>query len=556
MIELRRILLVDWYLFRSEQIDLGGMAALIGPNGAGKSAIIDAAQTVLTGANMSTIRFNASAQSASKSKRSIRDYCLGVVSLDEKGERSDPTRDNAYTYAVLGFIDLETGNAINLGVSFSASAARSEERCEARFIVRGGLVSESDLLEEVGGEDVETRHWHAVRTLLQGRGWEITDDFGSATDFVAEGLHALSPPGFPLNPPRFIKAFRNALLLKPVDNPTEFVRNYVLDVPTIHVGRLRQSITLYRDLAAKIMNLKAQTASLAQIQRIVGRIIENETLICLLEWKIARLWWEGFRREVRTLQSDLKRLRQDAQMKQADATTAAARVSVIELDLAGVEISLKTSDGEALALMYESDRKTALAERENALAPIKVVENLVRSIEILAERRVIAGRNDSLHGLLSAVTLAHRPLGLSRWNIELTEGWEKLASDLDAALAAVTTGDLADVKKIADESLFAAQQEGYEIQKRIEQTDVNLKRLDSGLSPIEAGTNALLKTLEAAGISAQPLCDIVSVKDPKWRLAAEAALGRSREALIVEPENAVRALDIYRRAAEDAFRFA
>ena len=64
MIELRRILLVDWYLFRVEQIDLAGMAALIGPNGAGKSAIIDAAQTVLTGANMMSIRFNPSAQSA------------------------------------------------------------------------------------------------------------------------------------------------------------------------------------------------------------------------------------------------------------------------------------------------------------------------------------------------------------------------------------------------------------------------------------------------------------------------------------------------------------
>jgi DNA repair exonuclease SbcCD ATPase subunit len=55
--------MVDWYLFRAQQVDMRGMTAIIGPNGAGKSAIIDAVQTVLTGASMTSIRFNPSAQS-------------------------------------------------------------------------------------------------------------------------------------------------------------------------------------------------------------------------------------------------------------------------------------------------------------------------------------------------------------------------------------------------------------------------------------------------------------------------------------------------------------
>jgi predicted ATP-binding protein involved in virulence len=46
MIELRRIIVIDWYLFRVEQFELHGTTALIGPNGAGKSALIDAVQTV------------------------------------------------------------------------------------------------------------------------------------------------------------------------------------------------------------------------------------------------------------------------------------------------------------------------------------------------------------------------------------------------------------------------------------------------------------------------------------------------------------------------------
>ena len=122
-----------------------GMTAIIGPNGAGKSAIIDAVQTVLTGASMASIRFNPSAQSNVRSKRTLRDYCLGVVSLDEKGERSEPTRQHAYTYIVLVFEDLDDGSAVSLGVAFSASASRSDESCEARFIAKGALTKD-DLL--------------------------------------------------------------------------------------------------------------------------------------------------------------------------------------------------------------------------------------------------------------------------------------------------------------------------------------------------------------------------------------------------------------------------
>jgi hypothetical protein len=79
-------------------------------------------------------------------------------------------------------------------------------------------------------------------------------DSGSVVTFPRAGV-------YPLDPRRFIKAFRNALLLRPVENPTDFVRNYVLDVPTIKVDRLRRSIELYRFLTGKIDGLKTQTAS-------------------------------------------------------------------------------------------------------------------------------------------------------------------------------------------------------------------------------------------------------------------------------------------------------
>jgi uncharacterized protein YPO0396 len=553
MIELRRIIVIDWYLFRAEQIDLGGLTALIGPNGAGKSAIIDAAQTVLTGANMMSIRFNPSAQSITRSKRSIRDYCLGVVSLDEKGEHSEPTRNAAYTYVILGFEDTTGGAAINLGVAFAANSNRPAESCEARFQVRGALIGKDDLLEHLSGGEVETRQWHAVRALLRARDLTVEDGFGSASEFVEEALWALSPPGYKLEPRRFIKAFRNALLLKPVENPTDFVRTYVLDVPPIQVDRLRRSIDLYRSLTGKIESLKAQSASLAQIQRIVGRVHDNERVIRVTEWQIGRLHWERFRRDLRRLQSDLKRLRAEAEARKQETVAADAHLSRVDADHARLELKLNSSDGAQLASMYASDRDAEIAKRANAMAPVKALDQLIGRIGTLIERRMVAGRDDVLHGLLSSVVLARAGVDLPEWERELPKDWQKAAAHLDAALASVTDERLEAVRKLVSDSFVAAQLEVRDLQERIAQIDANLKRLDEGRSPIEAGTAALIRALEAAGIKAEPLCDLVEVRDPKWRLAAEAALGWSREALIVEPDDAVRALEIYRAGREDAY---
>ena len=554
MIELRRIILIDWYLFRAEEINLYGMSAFIGPNGAGKSAIIDAMQTVLSGGNIQNIRFNPSAQTTTKSKRSIRDYCLGVVSLDEKGEKSEPTRDHAYTYAILGFSDSEDQSVINLGISFAATAKKDDESCEARFIARGNLISIDDLLESLSDDEVETRQWHAVRNILQTRGMEIEDNFSSSSDYMAEALRSLSPPGFPLDPRRFIKAFRNALLLKPVDNPTDFVRNYVLDVPAIQVDRLRRSIELYRFLTSRIEAIKAQVTSLGQIQRVISEVNENERVIRLAQWKVTRLNWENFKRDFRGLQSELKNLQSVLFSAESELVRVEAKLSRIEADYSRIDMAINSSEASQLVSLYETDKSLAEAERINALAPVQVIEKLVQKIEQITERRIVAGMDELLHGLLSSITLAHQPVLLTRWNKEIPEGWEAPTKHLDDAFSAVTSDRLSKVQQLASEQLFRAQKEVKDIQDKIDQIDLNLTRLDEGKSAIERQTTNLMNALQNEGISSQPLCDLVEVKDQKWRYAVEAVLGRSREALIVPPERAVRALEIYRQGDEEEFR--
>lgn len=85
---LNRILLVNWYLLSAEQIDIEGNTAFIGPNASGKSSILDAIQAVLLGGDQRLIQLNASA--GEKSRRTLREYCLGVVRDPSTGADIDP----------------------------------------------------------------------------------------------------------------------------------------------------------------------------------------------------------------------------------------------------------------------------------------------------------------------------------------------------------------------------------------------------------------------------------------------------------------------------------
>lgn len=554
MMELRRILLVDWYLFRVEQIDVSGMTALVAANGAGKSAIIDAVQTVLTGANMSVIRFNASAQNTSKSKRSIRDYCLGVVSLDEKGERSEPTRSHGYTYLVLGFVDLETGKATNIGVAFSANATRPDETLESQFISRGALVSKEDLLESLGEGELETRPWQAVRTLLRLNGQEVTDGFGSATQFVEEALHALSPAGFPLDARRFSKSFRNALVLKPVDNPTEFVRDYVLDTRPIQIAHLRTSIDLYRSLTKRIAELKAQSTSLGQIVRTVTKTNENERVLRRVEWEITRLAWEQFRRELKALKISLDELGKDLFLKHTEKVRTAAALSRLEAELQTVDLALKSTEEEQLAQMYEADQRAERVNRNLAIIPLATLNTTLANISTMVERRVLIGRDETVHAACETAAHHHSSAKTSGWSGALPEQWLSVAKALDDAVATIDIERLRVVQKAVASSAVAGEVQVHLIQERIDKINENLKRLNEGRSAIEHGTRSLIDALKSSGVEAEPLCDLVEVTDEKWRASAEAVLGRSREALVVEPSHANRALQIFRAGAENNFR--
>ena len=149
MKKLKRIVMVNWYLFEAEEWDVEGSVALVGKNGSGKSSFIDAIQLVMLGGSQTDWKPNAKAPSKSD-KRNIRGYVLGIVKDEEAiGDSRDyQPREDALSRIVLVFEDEATGDSISVGGAFSAQRSDPHAEIEGYFIARGLDMHVDDLLDE------------------------------------------------------------------------------------------------------------------------------------------------------------------------------------------------------------------------------------------------------------------------------------------------------------------------------------------------------------------------------------------------------------------------
>ena len=72
-----------------------------------------------------------------------------------------------------------------------------------------------------------------------------------------------------------------------------------------------------------------------------------------------------------------------------------------------------------------------------------------------------------------------------------------------------------------------------------------------GQAYLEDGTRRLMRRLESAGMDARPLCDLVEITDPDWVPAAEALLGRDREAIFVRRDEIHAATRLFKESRRE-----
>lgn len=544
---LNRILLVNWYLLSAEQIDIEGNTAFVGPNASGKSSILDAIQAVLLGGDQRLIQLNASA--GEKSRRTLREYCLGVVRDPSTGADLDPDlapRRQAVSYIVLCFRDDETLDETAIGLAMHAHLDNGVFEVDGRFIVPRASLILRDLIESVGGED-RPISWDRVREDLrrrcQAQGAEF-ENLNESGRFIKRLGEALGYGGRSFEPTRFARSLKNAVTFAPIKDVSEFVRRHILDDKPIRVKALQESLKNYRDIEAKTKEVRDRIAALKLVQSHYLEAARRGQRAVQYDW---------IEMEAAVLRLDDERVRIEEELEHLGKKNKALDVESSALnrqneqDLAEIlrlTGLIEASGSEAKRRELEARIETQQAHANQADNGLDIIRR-----NLSAAWKLLDFGEDLPKPFLAVLqaladTLPQDELLVPIWP-EAPEIVEQLVNEVCTELGAVLPGIQERAKKLGNE---------------VETMNANLLDLRERLQTLQRGETLLSKKAQALtalldqhNIGSRPLCDCVEIVDERWRDCIERYLGSNREALIVAPKDARDAISAYRRQGRELF---
>ena len=545
MMQLAHIALVQWHLFGREDISLSGDTAILGRNRSGKSTLIDLIQAVMTGGSANLFRFNSSAGDSGgrRSERSLHGYCLGQLS------ESAFLREQSVTHVALVFED-RAGNRppVSVGLCIEATTA-GDLQIAGRYVAPGIRIDTDMFVEDLGEGQQRSAAWSLVRerldTACKGAGRTLFRS-DTARNLIREYMRQLFTGRRHADPERFIRAFVMALSFEDRKSVEEFVRTYLLAKNDIAIGELRDSIQRYRDIQKDIAELQRRLDALQKLQGLAADFVE-----LLAREEVAR----GTARLAELVEAGAALI---ANLR--DARKAREQMVDIEAEIERYdsEIALLESEKDSLQAQlaaHDSESRRALLVRE------------IRTLEHVRNDLVRRLQGRFLGVALAASVLDQRerlaPLKLG----ELFERLEALASATGGLQPPAWPRDPDAMERLIDAARDAARRnigklrdrrdtaitEAGKLRDEIAEVTERRTRAGQGQVTLDPRTVALMSKLSEAGMKPRTLCEVAEIVENDWREAAEALLGRDREAIIVEPEDAARAVEIL-RGNRDSYR--
>src|SRR6266508_419925 len=526
MMELRHLAMVNWHLFDTEDIEVGGHIGVLGENRSGKSTVLDMMQVVLTGANRKFQRLNAVAGESAKGrggspKRTVVGYCLGALGEDQA------RRDEARSYIALGFVDSDGSRPpVTVGLSMEARKSESSETVLGRYVAVGAILKAEQFVETRNGRKYPAQ-WEDVRDRIVSivGANNFVNHRDRPGDYVREYMRHLLPH-MPYvgeqNAGALQKALVNSMTLSQNYTATEFVRRFILEENPIGIGELRESIQTYRNINStnqkmreKLEALKALRAILAELAEALERKFREQWISKRAEWLAAR----ALNREMK------QRLRSEKEKRDA----ASAEIQFFEGELQEIE--------------REIDRlRSAIAEHDAKTGRVGHLRALESAREASARAEADFGKRRAAARNLLPIC-AMKGFGFDE-HIPAIEKLHRLANDARPGLLPDSIGNaeqavLASAAAVLAKTAEARQKLFRQVDEQREELDRLRERMRQHASGqasayLEPSTEALCRKLRLNGMAPRVLCDLVEIADPEWTFAAEALLRRDREAVFVD----------------------
>lgn len=232
-----KLVLINWGQLRPGDFEMGDMTLLTGESGSGKTTMIDALQTVMTGANKNILVYNAGqdevaqGQKRGKTKRTLESYIVGA----EYSNFSRPNGAQCYIAAVFrpskGEENLKPFTAL---VAASARVSGNTDSRQAQLehislvIVDDAALTYEDFMKDVeAGECVEVdrvvRHLQTKYSRVQDFN-DKKSDYLSALYGRFRGRSSVTRD----EATSAARAFAQSIAFKPIGSVHELVRDEIL----------------------------------------------------------------------------------------------------------------------------------------------------------------------------------------------------------------------------------------------------------------------------------------------------------------------------------------
>lgn len=540
MKRLTRIIMVNWYLFDAKQWDVKGDVALIGKNGSGKSSFIDALQLVLLGGNKTDWFPNAKASEKKKS-RDVRSYILGLIKDEEAISNSSvyQPRDNALCRIVLVFEDEETHEEVSIGAALSARKSDPDETVEGYFIIKGRGLQLDDILED-SPEGQTVKPFEQLRVFLRQQVKDKENDcrtFGKEpTKFVEQMLRTLGANQRPPSLNKYRRAFKQSINLSGLEGSvSDFVKFSILESQPLNLELMRQNIESYQNKKDAVERVNRQINDLKEIQVYFRRAYKNGQNRAGYAWCMEELSLAIADNQIESWLEEIseKWVLRKATRKLLWRTKNEKKVYVKDIEQLSITINKDKSEAELKSL---SER---ISIRKNEIN--RIDENII----ILHNHLTLANETLRYKDVLTDEAI-ERLSQVSNLLKGGDIGWPLEPEKVDNTIKYCCKYFMVDIKTI-DQLRIEDALVSKEVEKDREDLQQRLSRLESGQADLQYNTRLLIKALDEEGITATPLCELAEITDEQWQPAIEAFLRNNTEALFVPPEQAKKAVTIYRK---------
>lgn len=528
--ELSRIILVNWYAFSKIDIEVRGNIALIGSNGVGKSSIIDAIQLILSGNNRRYFKTNASAdvstkESGNSSPRSVVEYCTGCVN-------GEVLRPESVSYVALVFKDRSKDHYVTAGMCFHAREGETKETELGSFVADSFNLTSDDFVSNNAPRDYQ----EFERLLLGAKGGtKVFSKRNKSADFV-RFLYERIVFDNAFSPETYLKSLKNSLSFKGMEDPTMFVRKFVIPAPILEKGKvdkLKESYSHWQTIEGKAQNVGRQLASISTISDRYEKLLERKRDLSkwslvevLANCHIAREIENNAASAVSKASEELDKAREQLSYTRDNIKTLENQITLAKSELSAEKIYSDLNLKNNALNQIVKDRDYTSGQRVRLLSNLLKVLSLRPSLE---EHAVALSARKEIDALAAFASAADSDYPI----VKSVEALKEALSGLS--------------QKAADHETLL-QNMAAEIRHNMREDSELLKLFNSTGRLLSPKVSALIAELDAAGIKSQPLCSLVEVVDERWRDALETLLGNAREALIVHPDQVLDAIAIVENA--------